>query len=478
MIISKLKNILILALTVILLHLCGFSLLKEGYAYNFNEISEQKVSADSIIPIIDYSDDKIYSLMLAQAVTQTDKRNVRVAFVGDSYIEGDILTMDVREMLQDGYGGFGLGFMPITSVAAKFQGTAKHTFSSDWTTKFIARSPNEGRYLLSGTQFLPKEGSWVSYSPTSYKEGASKINKATLIFTNSGNSRFSVVVNGEKTLEFNPSSADTLQSITIHEDKINSIKFQFYNVEGLTVYGALLDGSEVGVSVDNFSIRGNSGINMSYSDKELIMDSRKDMRYDLVVLEYGLNVCYEGRLNYSSYTYAMKKAVERVKECYPESAILIMGVSERAFVKDGVARLLEFIPALEKEQRKMAEECKVMYWNTFDAMQTYGGVLKFVENGWAAKDHIHINVTGGKMLAAKLNEAILQSVDRNRGRIADTNILESISVSNYPNTVWKFNLFDFIEVEKNDISKDIKIEKLINLEEENTSTNKRRVWKK
>ena len=38
---------------------------------------------------------------------------VRVAFMGDSFVEGDILTADLRELLQDTFSGGGVGFVPF-----------------------------------------------------------------------------------------------------------------------------------------------------------------------------------------------------------------------------------------------------------------------------------------------------------------------------------------------------------------------------
>ena len=43
-------------------------------------------------------------------------RQVRIAVFGDSFIEADILTADLRNMLQDKYGGCGVGFVTITST--------------------------------------------------------------------------------------------------------------------------------------------------------------------------------------------------------------------------------------------------------------------------------------------------------------------------------------------------------------------------
>ena len=55
---------------------------------------------------------------------ETLGRPVRVAFLGDSFIEGDILVADLRAALQQVFGGEGVGFVPVNSVAAKFDGQA------------------------------------------------------------------------------------------------------------------------------------------------------------------------------------------------------------------------------------------------------------------------------------------------------------------------------------------------------------------
>ena len=46
-----------------------------------------------------------------QALRQAGNRTVRVAVIGDSYIEGDIFCSNLRDILQQRYGGSGVGFM-------------------------------------------------------------------------------------------------------------------------------------------------------------------------------------------------------------------------------------------------------------------------------------------------------------------------------------------------------------------------------
>ena len=63
--------------------------------------------------IEDYSDSTMRGMTrFYQALDELAKapRPVRIAYFGDSFIEADILTADLREMLQQKYGGCGVGF--------------------------------------------------------------------------------------------------------------------------------------------------------------------------------------------------------------------------------------------------------------------------------------------------------------------------------------------------------------------------------
>src|SRR6185369_382029 len=63
-------------------------------------------------------------------------RPVRIAFFGDSFIEGDILCGPFRDTLQEIFGGSGVGYMPITSEVAKFRTSIQHEFNQ-WKTYSI-----------------------------------------------------------------------------------------------------------------------------------------------------------------------------------------------------------------------------------------------------------------------------------------------------------------------------------------------------
>lgn len=63
----------------------------------------------------------------ALSKVKTMKRPVRIAYFGDSFIEADIFTADLREMLQQEFGGCGVGYVPVTSSISGYRPTVRHT---------------------------------------------------------------------------------------------------------------------------------------------------------------------------------------------------------------------------------------------------------------------------------------------------------------------------------------------------------------
>ncbi|PKL81788.1 MAG: hypothetical protein CVV24_13420, partial [Ignavibacteriae bacterium HGW-Ignavibacteriae-3] len=66
------------------------------------------------------------------ALKNSKSKTVRIAHYGDSAIEGDLITADLRESFQSKFGGNGVGWLGITSQDITFRQTTKHSFSDNW----------------------------------------------------------------------------------------------------------------------------------------------------------------------------------------------------------------------------------------------------------------------------------------------------------------------------------------------------------
>ena len=202
-----------------------------------------------------------------------------------------------------------------------------------------------------------------------------------------------------------------VRQIVVEEEQIRSLEMRVASgAAGFTGIGADFD-STSGLAVDNFSVRSNNGQAMFWSSASVNAQIHSMRPYDLVILQYGLNIMQADRHNYSLYGEQVEKMVRYVESCFPGAAVLVMGVSDRSQRNEqGIVPMTAAVD-LTRSQREAAEKCGVAFWNTYEAMQRLGGMTAFVENGWAGKDYTHINYAGGREIARQLYYALLQGAE-------------------------------------------------------------------
>ena len=135
--------------------------------------------------------------------------------------------------------------------------------------------------------------------------------------------------------------------------------------------------------------------------------------YDLVVLQYGLNVMTAEVHSYNSYAKTLAHIIRYTQQCFPGASILVMGVGDRSKMQNGQFITMPSVHGMIKAQRKAAKETGVAFWNTFEAMGGENSMVAFVEKKWASQDHTHIRFPGGKFIAKELAAALIENADAN-----------------------------------------------------------------
>lgn len=87
---------------------------------------------------------------------------------------------------------------------------------------------------------------------------------------------------------YNPEPGPEVQQIDIHTP-IRSLEVRIANPAGFIGYGIVFENKN-GVSLDNYSIRGNSGLALFGTNAAVNARIGAMRGYDLIILQYGLNV--------------------------------------------------------------------------------------------------------------------------------------------------------------------------------------------
>ncbi|TWI92251.1 GDSL-type esterase/lipase family protein [Chitinophaga japonensis] len=345
-------------------------------------------------------------LQALQELKEGKRRKVRIAYFGDSMIEGDLITSDLRDSLQAIFGGAGVGFVPVTSIVAAFRGTIRHTFSDNWTDYHFKNNPPEDVLLgLSGHAFFPEAESWAKYSPVQ-KRRLDRFKRVSVFYGPvAGNCN--VAINNKV---YTLTGTAPLNELSLRQDTLQrSVLLQYAGGEPLPFYGLSFE-SDTGIYVDNFSFRGISGVELGKLRSRMLQQMQRSHPYDLVVLHYGANVLFRPEAtDYSWYQQLMQRVLASLRSNWPRTSFLIVGTADKAYKKADHYVTAPGVPALLKVQHALAQEHGTAYWNLYAAMGGEGSMTHWVEGDTilANKDYTHFNRHGAARVGALLYKAIM-----------------------------------------------------------------------
>ena len=342
-----------------------------------------------------------------RAIANRANRPARVAVIGDSYIEGDIFTMDLRADLQDLYGGSGVGYVYMSSPLTGFR-TSVPQRCSGWTEHDIRKNMPDKYKALQGEYFTASGAATTTYNGTDKLPHLKSWNNTGFMFIAPSDAKIAITTDaGTKT--YDVKASPDVQFIEI--PGATSLAKIATSTNGLIALGTYLNDNS-GVVVDCMSLRGNSGISHRSLSIDLAGQMRKFIDYDLIIIEYGINALSSSQKDYSGYKKLMVKTVTRIKECFPNADILILGIGDRGQKSGGVVKSIATSPNMVSAQRDIARETGSLFWDTREAMGGDGAVVKWRNEGKINPDYIHLNAKGGKELGALLAGAIKNALNK------------------------------------------------------------------
>lgn len=347
--------------------------------------------------------------------TKKKKGKTRIAYFGDSMIEGDLISQDLRSLFQKMFGGSGVGYMPVTSIVAGFRQSIRHTFSKNWTEyNMLGSAPADHPIGITGHVFIPAQtggtdttvaagASWVKFTAVN-KTCLDRFSKVKLYYGKSDAQNCVSCGNGIRKLD----GTSTVNEVVLTNYPVQNINVSFITRDPLNVYGFSIE-SDTGVLVDNLSFRGNSGMPLTKMSYGVLNGLNQYLDYDLIILQYGVNVVNHKVKDYSFYEKGMNATVQHLRNCFPKSSILIVSAGDKGYRKDGEMGTDPAVPLVVEAQRKVAEANKCAFWNLYEAMGGEKSMAKWVEGdtAYANKDYTHFNFRGASRIGTMLYNKLI-----------------------------------------------------------------------
>lgn len=332
-----------------------------------------------------------------------EKRKIRIAYFGDSMIEGDLMTQTIRKLLQQEFGGSGVGFVPITSIVSKFRQSAYANYSGGWQDESFKNTGFNSKLFLSGHLFR-SNGDWVEMRDQTITDSAAIIEKSLLCGNVS--QPVSISVNGSP---FNVQAGKLINRVLLAKDMNRGIRMSVSDAR-LPVYGVTFETAS-GIVLDNFSFRGITGIEFGKIDSIFLKAIAENHPYDLLVFQYGVNLLFRPNdKNFSWYAKTLNPVIRKFRNCFPDADLVIVSTADRAFRYGGQYKSAVGIDSLIKVQAILAYETGSNFYNQYETMGGRNSIIEWASRSpsLANKDYVHPNHRGAEILGGYFFQAIMK----------------------------------------------------------------------
>lgn len=371
---------------------------------------------EGVTCIEDYGQDKPSGMSsFYKSLVQCDSLNrpVRIAYFGDSFVEGDILTADLREMLQKEFGGCGVGYLSIAPESPGFRKSVSQ-FSNGWEAHQVIDAEGfiANKQSIAQTYAYPNGYSYTNIRANNIFSCASKFENSTFYLISDYPVTLNVRKNGGEKETITSKGTGKVEALSIYGD-MTQVRWETYGGNDILCHGVAVECNK-GIVLDNFAMRSSSGMHLLSLNSDYLKQLNEVRPYDLIILHYGLNIANKHTMQYDGYVKRMSQIITKLKECFPNTSILITSVGDREDRINGELHTMPCVLALIQYQQKMAADNEVAFWNLYNGMGGDGSIVRMAEKkpAEAQKDYTHITRKGGKTIAEQYFKAIMAGYEQ------------------------------------------------------------------
>lgn len=356
------------------------------------------------------------SEFIADIKNKLTQPNCQIVHYGDSQIEGDRITVYVRNRFQSLFGGGGPGFIPIK--VAYHQNSVNIEASANWL-RFASFDRNQrkkvphknyGLYatLSRFTEYAPKDTLSVKkahFTIKPSKTAYNRLRKFTKLGVHYGNckhrTKITIFQDGKILKQ------DSLKSDgKYHNYKIDfaetpkEIKVELEGAVSPDFYGITLDEPK-GIRMDNVAMRGEAGRIFTRLDYETFRQMSAERKPDIFIFQFGGNTIpyIEQERQITDYVYSLIQNIKWVKRSNPNASVIVIGPGDMSISENGKMVTYPFLIKLNEEMKTECTRHGIAFWSIYEAMGGENSMVTWVEKGMAASDYVHLKPKGTQIIS-------------------------------------------------------------------------------
>lgn len=334
----------------------------------------------------------------AQAKSQGQM--IRVEHYGDSQIELDRISSNLRRFFQNKFGGGGPGLLPIVQTVPTSTVSQWATESFTAYTSYGIGERDDNGYGIMGKYYRVYGSGTCGFSRT-------RTNHVRLLL-NDRKGAFSAIFKDKNTEYTDTLQSDSTTGFKILEWHLStaSSSFTLHFSGTADLYGVMVDNGS-GIAVDNIPMRGCSGTIFTKMGTSLLQQSYRRTNVGMLVLQYGGNAMpgMSSKSGVDYYARQIGKQIKYLKSIYPDTPILFIGPSDMATKVDGELQSYPLLSYMVEALKREVLANGAAFWNIYEVMGGNGSIIKWTNLGLAGTDYVHFSPAGATKIGEYLVDA-------------------------------------------------------------------------
>lgn len=367
----------------------------------------------------DIAADSLNVIAQSSGITvNTNQRVFKIVHIGDSHIQADMFSGQVRKLIQQKYGNAGVGLVfPYRQIKTNAPGTFTTTSPIKFAPNKVVKCKTTCEVGLAAYNAIMPTG-------TSFQvniKGDTGMQYVSTLFQ--ANQTDAAVLVNRDTEPVSYEVQDAAGFIISSYNKPIASPFTVSAKGTLSLHGLIVSNGQTGVLY--YTIGANGATFNHYNNSTLFFDELRALQPDLVIVSLGTNesvsdISPENFINQVDSFNSNLLTIctqEQIMYTTPADNYIRQTKIVRKKVKGKwrKKRVVYFVnnPKLEELQKAMIAyfiKGKLMYWNLYEVMGGDTSMKKWVEAGLAAKDHIHFNRAGYELQGELFYKALIKAI--------------------------------------------------------------------
>jgi hypothetical protein len=334
---------------------------------------------------------------------------VRVLYYGDSQIELDRFSNNLRQFFQQKFGGGGPGMAPLHQTIPN--GAINQDYAGDYSCFSLwgeIRKNKENDYGPLAKMFRITGNSFFTAMAPNRKGVADRRDSYSNIslLMNNLNGTFTAELTDKTNQAKYALQTDSLGTQLLDfPSNFSTQSFSIAMTGNANIYGILIDDG-FGIAVDNIAMRGANGLHFTSMHDSLTRKMFQLINVGMIILQYGGNAVpgLSSEKSVEGYVSGIKSQIRYLQRVAPNTPILFIGPSDMLSVVDGELKTYKHLPYLVELLSAEIPKTGAAFWNMYKVMGGANAMRGWVHKGWAGNDYVHFTTKGAQEIANVLTQ--------------------------------------------------------------------------